>query len=95
MSPAGIGIAAVVYNYNGYVYASDESRMLAEMGDEHFRLGHVQRQSYKDIFLSQTCSGPWKIRSLTAILCVTTVLSSHTAELIQYSIGPCIKITSD
>jgi uncharacterized protein len=29
ISPAGIGIGAVVYNYDGDVYASDESRMLA------------------------------------------------------------------
>jgi His-Xaa-Ser system radical SAM maturase HxsB len=36
-SPAGIGIAAIVYNYDGDVYASDESRMLAEMGDKTFR----------------------------------------------------------
>jgi uncharacterized protein len=52
MSPAGIGIAAVIYNYDGYVYASDESRMLAETGDHHFQLGHVQKHSYADIFLS-------------------------------------------
>jgi len=58
MSPAGIGIAAVVYNYDGYVYASDESRMLAEMGDHHFRLGHVRQNSYKDIFLSPTLIDP-------------------------------------
>ncbi len=41
MSPAGIGIGALVYNYDGSVFASDESRMLAEMGDQTFRLGHV------------------------------------------------------
>ncbi len=52
MSPSGIGIAGVVYNYDGSVYASDESRMLAEMGDQHFRLGHV-RQSYEELFLSR------------------------------------------
>ena len=57
MSPAGIGIAAVVYNYDGFVYASDESRMLAEMGDQHFRLGHV-RQSYEEIFLSPNLLQP-------------------------------------
>ena len=38
-SPSGIGIGAIVYNYDGSVYASDEGRMLAEMGDETFRLG--------------------------------------------------------
>ncbi|MGH9682854.1 MAG: His-Xaa-Ser system radical SAM maturase HxsB [Candidatus Acidiferrales bacterium] len=58
MSPAGIGIAAVVYNYDGYVYASDESRMLAEMGDHHFRLGHVRQHSYEDIFLSPSLINP-------------------------------------
>jgi uncharacterized protein len=52
MSPAGIGIAAVVYNYDGSVYASDESRMLAEMGDHSFRLGNVLSDSYREIFTS-------------------------------------------
>jgi uncharacterized protein len=52
MSPSGIGIAAVIYNYNGYVYASDEGRMMAETGDQHFQLGHVRHNSYADIFLS-------------------------------------------
>jgi uncharacterized protein len=49
-SPAGAGIGAVVYNYDGDVYASDESRMLAEMGDTRFRLGNVHRDSYESIF---------------------------------------------
>jgi His-Xaa-Ser system radical SAM maturase HxsB len=40
-SPAGIGIGGIVYNYDGSVYASDEGRMLAEMGDHTFRLGTV------------------------------------------------------
>lgn len=40
-SPTGAGLGAVVYNYDGGVYASDESRMLAEMGDDSFRLGAV------------------------------------------------------
>jgi len=40
-SPAGVVNSVIVYNYDGYVYASDESRMLAEMGDYTFRLGSV------------------------------------------------------
>lgn len=40
-SPAGAGIGALVYNYDGSVFASDEGRMLAEMGDLRLRLGHV------------------------------------------------------
>jgi len=53
-SPGGAGIGAVVYNYDGDVYASDESRMLAEMGDTRFRLGNVHRDSYGEIFGGET-----------------------------------------
>src|SRR5262249_52824984 len=58
MSPAGIGIAGVVYNYDGDVYASDESRMLAEMGDKTFRIGNVHEDSYEGIFLSENLLRP-------------------------------------
>jgi His-Xaa-Ser system radical SAM maturase HxsB len=58
MSPAGIGIGAVVYNYDGKVYASDESRMLAEMGENKFEIGHVLEDSYEQIFLSDALLDP-------------------------------------
>lgn len=51
-TPAGIGIAALIYNYDGDVYASDESRMLAEMGDKSFRLGNVHQNSWEEIMTS-------------------------------------------
>lgn len=51
-SPTGAGISAIVYNYDGDIYASDEARMLAEMGDKHFRLGNVHTSSYEDVMLS-------------------------------------------
>jgi uncharacterized protein len=51
-SPAGIGLGALVYNYDGRVFASDEGRMLAEMGDNTFELGHVDRASYRSLILS-------------------------------------------
>lgn len=47
-SPAGIINSVLVYNYDGYVYASDESRMLAEFGDYTFRLGNVN-EPYENI----------------------------------------------
>ncbi len=53
-SPAGAGISAIVFNYDGDVYASDESRMLAEMGDKKFRLGNLLKDTYEDIMLSDT-----------------------------------------
>ena len=52
-SPSGIGIGAIVYNYDGDVYASDEGRMLAEMGDPTFRLGNLHENSYEEIMLSE------------------------------------------
>ena len=57
-SPAGIGIGALVYNYDGDVYASDEGRMLAEMGDQAFRLGNVHQDSYADLILSEALLEP-------------------------------------
>jgi His-Xaa-Ser system radical SAM maturase HxsB len=53
-SPAGAGIGAVVYNHDGDVYPTDESRMLAAMGDTRFRLGNVHRDSYEAIFGGDT-----------------------------------------
>ena len=53
-SPAGAGIGVAVYNYDGDVYASDEARMLAEMGDTTFRLGNVERDTYEEIFGGET-----------------------------------------
>lgn len=57
-SPAGIGIGAIVYNYDGLVYASDEGRMLAEMGDETFCLGDLSTDSYEQIMTSEALLAP-------------------------------------
>src|SRR5690606_19872886 len=48
-SPAGIGIAGIVYNYDGSIYASDEGRMLAETGDLTFCLGHLGEDGFDDL----------------------------------------------
>jgi His-Xaa-Ser system radical SAM maturase HxsB len=40
-SPTGAGSAVLVYNYDGYVYPSDEARMLRETGDVSLRLGRI------------------------------------------------------
>jgi len=52
-SPAGIGIGALVYNYDGKVFASDEGRMLAEMGDATFEIGHLSDADYASLVTSQ------------------------------------------
>lgn len=40
-SPQGAGSGALVFNYDGRVYPSDEARMLAETGNASLRLGEV------------------------------------------------------
>lgn len=57
-SPAGIGIGAIIYNYDGDIYASDESRMLAEMGDKTFRLGNVHTNTWEEIMCSDALLDP-------------------------------------
>lgn len=66
-SPSGAGIGVAVYNYDGDVYASDESRMLAEMGDKQFRLGNVHRDSYEQIF------GGDRLRAIVSSSCVESL----------------------
>jgi len=51
-SPAGMINNVVVFNYDGSVYATDESRMLAENQDFTFKLGHVQ-DSYHSLFYGE------------------------------------------
>jgi uncharacterized protein len=57
ISPAGIGTGALLYNYDGAIFASDESRMLAEMGDLSFRLGSVT-DSYEALISSDALLDP-------------------------------------
>jgi His-Xaa-Ser system radical SAM maturase HxsB len=52
-SPTGAITNVIAFNYNGTVYASDESRMLAEMKDDFFKLGHLDTHSYQDIFYGE------------------------------------------
>lgn len=49
-SPTGCITNVIVFNYDGSIYASDESRMLAEMKDTKFKLGQLNTHTYDDIF---------------------------------------------
>ena len=55
-SPSGIVNGVAVYNYDGYVYASDESRMLAEYDDYTFRLGRGS-DCYENLFYCRRGQG--------------------------------------
>lgn len=77
-SPAGIGLGALVYNYNGDVFASDEGRMLAEMGDSRFKIGDVWRDDFASLLLSETMTSA-VAESLTqcAPMCSTCAFEPH------------------
>ena len=49
-SPAGVGIAGVIYDYDGGVYVSDEARMMARFKNYYFRLGNVNTDTYQEMF---------------------------------------------
>lgn len=51
-SPAGLINGVIVFNYDGNVYATDESRMLAEQKDFTFKLGTLN-DSYSDLFFGE------------------------------------------
>jgi radical SAM protein with 4Fe4S-binding SPASM domain len=48
-SPAGSGTAQLAYNFDGGIYTCDEGRMLAHMGNDFFRLGHVTSSTWAEV----------------------------------------------
>lgn len=49
-SPAGVGIAGAIYDYDGSVYVADEARMMARFKNYYFRLGNVNTDSHMEMF---------------------------------------------
>jgi len=59
-SPSWIAIGGVAYNFDGKVYASDESRMLGRMGMDEFLMSEM-KESWKDTYVSMMSSDITKI----------------------------------
>jgi His-Xaa-Ser system radical SAM maturase HxsB len=70
-SPAGAGILGTIYNFNGDVFPTDEARMLAAMGDNHFCLGNVLNNSYQEMFNGTT------LRNIIKQSCVEIIPDCH------------------
>ncbi len=49
-SPAGVGIAGAIYDYDGNVYVSDEARMMARFKNYYFKLGNVNANKHQEMF---------------------------------------------
>jgi His-Xaa-Ser system radical SAM maturase HxsB len=83
-SPSGAGIGAVAYNYDGDVYASDEARMLVEMGDRSFRLGNVHHDTYEGIFGSDL------LRRLVSASCIEALPGCSQCAFVPYCGGDAV-----
>jgi uncharacterized protein len=77
-SPAGVGILGAIYDYNGDVYPSDEGRMLAAMGDSHFCLGNVRRNTYGEIFYNPL------LQKIIHNSCIEIVPECHSCAFQQF-----------
>ena len=53
-NPAGTGIGCLAYNNDGGIFTSDEGRMLHEMGDDMFHIGHVDTSTYRELMEHET-----------------------------------------
>ena len=76
-SPAGIGLGALVYNYDGKVFASDEGRMLAEMGDRTFELGSVAESYHSLVFSDKLLDLVGSSLTQCAPECLDCVYEAH------------------
>jgi His-Xaa-Ser system radical SAM maturase HxsB len=96
-SPAGIINGVAVYNYDGYVYASDESRMLAEIGDYTFRIGKIT-DLYENLFYgtkAQQLSNVWCTECIAGCsdcayqtYCGADPVRNYTTQEDQYGFRP-------
>lgn len=55
-SPCGGTIGQIAYNYDGNIYTCDEGRMLAERGDESFKIGNVYVNDFNSLINNRVCS---------------------------------------
>ena len=77
-SPSGIGIGGIVYNYDGKIFASDEGRMLAEMGDRTFEIGDLYHDDFRSVFTNEKLIDPLeKSLSISAPSCSTCAYQSY------------------
>lgn len=65
-SPCGAGVGQIAYYYDGNIYTCDEGRMLAEMGDDSFKLGTVDN-SYDELMNCNTCKAACIASTLEAL----------------------------
>jgi His-Xaa-Ser system radical SAM maturase HxsB len=66
-SPCGAGIGQLAYYLNGDIYTCDEARMLAEMGNQTFKLGNVFENTYDELMNSSSCKASCAASTLESL----------------------------
>lgn len=96
-SPAGLINGVIVFNYDGGVYATDESRMLAEQSDFTFRLGTLN-DDYNQLFFgkkAQEIADVWSNEALAGCsecafqqYCGADPVHNHATQADMYGYRP-------
>lgn len=81
-SPCGGGIGQIAYNYDGKVFCCDEGRMLHQMGDSLFCMGHVEQDGYGDLIESPV------VRSVAVASCLEALPACADCAYLPYC-GSC------
>jgi uncharacterized protein len=81
-SPCGAGIGQIAYNHDGSLFCCDEARMLNQMGDPIFRIGHLGKDGYGDIVESEV------VRSLALASCLEALPTCADCAYLPYC-GTC------
>ncbi|MCX6745854.1 MAG: His-Xaa-Ser system radical SAM maturase HxsB [Candidatus Parcubacteria bacterium] len=81
-SPCGATIGQLAYNYNGDVYTCDDGRALSRTGDETFKLGNINANTFAELINNNLC------KSMCMASC-TTGLPGHSDNVYQPYWGTC------
>ncbi len=66
-SPCGAGTGQIAYDHDGAVFCCDEGRMVRQMGDPLFQIGHLERDGYGDLVESEVVRAMAVASTLEAI----------------------------
>lgn len=81
-SPCGAGIGQIAYDHDGKVFCCDEGRMMGQMGDQLFQIGHLSRHGYGDLIESEV------VRSVCVASCLEGVPGCSDCAYLPYC-GTC------
>lgn len=81
-SPCGGAIGQLAYYYDGNIYTCDECRMLAEMGNDSFKVGNVYENTYNDLVTSDSA------KTVCVSSCLECLTKCHSCVYMPYC-GTC------